>query len=84
MADEVGKGLPEPKEPEVGPMGLKYEKAEGGTDVKALLTLLGAGAICGFCMWLAFSFIGGSVDLEALAGAVIGGLITGGAMYALT
>jgi hypothetical protein len=35
-------------------------------------------------MWVAFSFVGGSLDFAALFGAVIGGLVSGGAIYALT
>ena len=84
MADKDSKGLPEVREPPVGPEGLVYEKQEGGTDVKALLTLLGSGMICGVCMWVAFSFVGGSIDLEALSGAIVGGAISGAAIYSLT
>ncbi len=72
-------------EPKVGPERLTHEKEErGGVDVKALGTLLGSGAICGVCMWIAFSVVGGSLDFAALFGAVMGGLVSGGAIYALT
>jgi hypothetical protein len=78
-------GLPVVTEPKVGPERLVHEKEErGGVDVKALGTLLGSGVICGVCMWIAFSFVGGSADFAALFGAVIGGLVSGGAIYALT
>jgi hypothetical protein len=84
MAD-TEKGLPDVTEPKVGPERMVHEKEErGGADVKALGTLLGAGAICGVCMWVAFSFVGGSLDFAALFGAVVGGLVSGGAIYALT
>jgi hypothetical protein len=84
MVDDE-KGLPDVAEPKVGPERLTHEKEErGGPDVKALGTLLGAGAICGVCMWVAFSFVGGSLDFAALFGAVVGGLVSGGAIYALT
>ena len=84
MADNE-KGLPDVTETKVGPERLVHEKEErGGADMKALGTLLGAGAICGVCMWVAFSFVGGSLDFAALFGAVIGGLVSGGAIYALT
>ena len=79
------KGLPDVAEPKVGPERLTHEKEErGGLDVKALGTLLVSGAICGACMWIAFSFVGGTVDFAALFGAVVGGLVSGGAIYALT
>ena len=84
MADDE-KGLPDVTEPKVGPERLVHEKEErGGLDTRALGTLLGSGAICGVCMWVAFSFVGGSLDFAALFGAVIGGLVSGGAIYALT
>jgi hypothetical protein len=84
MADNE-KVLPDVSEPKVGPERLVHEKEDRpGFDKKALGTLLGAGAICGVCMWVAFSFVGGSLDLAALFGAVVGGLISGGAIYALT
>ena len=84
MADKSGKGLPDVKEPPVGPEGLVYEKAVGGFDWKVFLTLIGSGIICGVCMWIAFSFVGGSIDLEALSGAIVGGVVSGAAIYALT
>lgn len=78
-------GLPAVTEPKVGPEHLVHEKEErAGLDVKSLGTLLGSGVICGVCMWIAFSFVGGSVDMAALFGAVMGGLVSGGAIYALT
>lgn len=84
MADKY-KGLPDVTEPKVGPERLVHEKEDrGGADIKALWALLGAGAICGTCMWIAFSFVGGSLDFAALFGAVVGGVISGGAIYALT
>ena len=84
MADK-DKGLPDVSEPKFGPERLVHEKEDRpGFDKKALGTLLGAGAICGVCMWVAFSFVGGSLDFAALFGAVVGGLISGGAIYALT
>ncbi len=83
MADDELKM--EVTEPKVGPERLTHEKEErGGADLKALGTLLGAGAICGTCMWIAFSVVGGSLDFAALFGAVMGGLVSGGAIYALT
>jgi hypothetical protein len=82
---EDDKGLPDVTEPKVGPERIVHEKEErGGADLKALGTLLGAGSICGVCMWIAFSFVGGSLDFAALFGAVVGGLVSGGAIYALT
>lgn len=84
MADKE-KGLPEVAEPKVGPERMVHEKEDrAGLDKKALATLLGSGAICGVCMWVAFSFVGGSLDFAALFGAVVGGLVSGGAIYALT
>ena len=84
MADTKGSGLPDVEEPKVGPGRLVHEKEVRTTDWRSLYTLLGAGALCGVMMWVAFSFVGGSVDLAALFGAVIGGLVSGGAIYALT
>ena len=84
MADK-DMGLPDVTEPKVGPERMVHEKEDrGGADFKALGTLLFAGAICGTCMWIAFSFVGGSLDFAALFGAVVGGVISGGAIYALT
>lgn len=77
--------LPDVTEPKVGPERLVHEKQERpGPDMKALYTLLASGAICGVCMWIAFTFVGGEVDLASLFGAVVGGVISGGAIYALT
>jgi K+-transporting ATPase A subunit len=79
------KGLPDVTEPKVGPERIVHEKEDRpGPDWKALYTLLGAGAICGVCMWVAFTFVGGEVDLASLFGAVVGGVVSGGAIYALT
>ncbi len=84
MADK-DKGLPDVTEPKFGPERLVHEKEDRGVvDLKALGALLGSGAICGTCMWIAFSFVGGSLDFAALFGAVVGGVISGGAIYALT
>jgi hypothetical protein len=84
MADNE-EGLPDVSEPKVGPERIVHEKEDRPSfDKKALGTLLGAGAICGVCMWVAFSFVGGSLDFAALFGAVVGGLVSGGAIYALT
>ncbi len=84
MADKKGKGLPDVEEPKYGPEHLVHEKEVRGMDWKSLWTLLGAGVICGALMWVAFSFVGGSADPVALFGACIGGMISGGAIYALT
>ena len=84
MADD-DMNLPEVTEPKFGPERLTHEKEErGGADLKALGTLMAAGAICGTCMWIAFSVVGGAVDIAALFGAIMGGLVSGGAIYALT
>ena len=84
MADKQEKEVVAVGEPKVGPERMEYEKEVRGGDRKALYTLLGSGAICGVCMWVAFSFVGGTVIIEDLVGAVIGGLISGAAIYALT
>ncbi len=84
MADNKEKGLPDVAEPKYGPERIVHEKEVRGGDRKALYTLLGAGAICGACMWIAFSFVGGTVVIEDLLGAVLGGMISGAAIYALT
>jgi len=84
MVDD-DKGLPEVSEPKVGPQRLVHEKEERKErDWGSVGTLVGSGIICGVCMWIAFSFVGGSIDLAALFGAVVGGAISGGAIYALT
>lgn len=84
MTDKGSEGLPEVGEPKFGPERLVYEKEVHFSDFRALLILLVSGVICGIMMWIAFSFVGGSIDLKALFGAVIGGLVSGGAIYALT
>jgi len=84
MADD-DKGLPEVSEPKVGPQRLVHEKQERKErDLGSLWTLIGSGVICGVCMWVAFSYVGGSLDFAALFGAVVGGVVSGGAIYALT
>jgi hypothetical protein len=84
MADKDIKGLPDVTEPKFGPERMEYEKEVRGGDRKSLYTLLGSGAICGVCMWVAFSFVGGTVVVADLMGAILGGLISGAAIYALT
>ena len=61
-----------------------HEKAERKVDWKAFGTLSAAGIICGVCMWVAFSWVGQTVDLESLVGAIFGGWLAGVSIFALT
>ena len=91
---EVEKGLPDIQEPEVatasngsvpGVDRLSHEKGErGGFDRAAFLTLSAAGIICGICMWVAFSYVGGSADPKTLVGAIFGGWLSGLAIFSLS
>lgn len=60
------------------------KKEESGFDAKAFYTLSLAGITCGVCMWLAFSWVGGTVDLKSLVGAVFGGWLSGLAIFVLS
>jgi hypothetical protein len=84
MADDTGTGLPDVSEPKVGPERLVHEKEVSAFDFGAFKVLSIAGAICGICMWGAFSWVGGEVNLETLPGAIFGGLVSGWAIFALT
>ena len=84
MVDNDEMGLPDVLEAKVGPERIVHEKEVQIFDKKGLYTLLAAGAICGACMWAAFTWVGGSIDLASLFGAVVGGLVSGAAIFALT
>ena len=84
MTDDNSTGLPPIAEPKVGPERIIYEKAEGETDWGAFKVLSIAGALCGLMMWAAFSWVGGEIDVATLPGAILGGLLSGWAIFALT
>jgi hypothetical protein len=84
MDEKETTALPDVTEPKFGPERLVHEKEQRGFDKKALFTLLASGAICGACMWVAFSWVGGSIDLPSLFGAIVGGVVSGAAIFALS
>ena len=96
MTDDNNTGLPKVQEAEletkvtpleegkVGPERIVHEKAERETDWGAFKVLSLAGALCGVMMWVAFSWVGQDVDVATLPGAVLGGLVSGWAIFALS
>jgi hypothetical protein len=84
MTGQDNAGLPDVEEPKVGPERIVHEKEERSFDVGAFKTLSLAGALCGTMMWAAFTVVGGEIDLVSLFGAIMGGLVSGWAIYALS
>ena len=96
MTDDNDTGLPKVQEAsletkveplgedKVGPERIVHEKSVGKTDWGAFKVLSIAGALCGVMMWIAFSWVGQEVDIATLPGAVLGGLVSGWAIFALS
>lgn len=84
MTGQDEKGLPQVEEPKVGPERIVHEKTGKEFDFGAFKVLTVAGAICGACMWVAFSWVGQEINLATLPGAILGGMLSGWAIFALS